>query len=155
MAKDASTIIIEDAQLIFRNFEGKEGQFNAKGDRNFCVVLDDPETINNLVRDGWNVRTYGDTEEGDEPIQYLPVRVSYKYKPPHVVMITSKARTTLTDDSIEVLDFADLDKVDLVCNAYDWSMPDGKTGRKAYLKTMFATIAEDELERKYAQTEQD
>jgi hypothetical protein len=150
---EADTFMIEDAEILFRNFEGREEMFNIKGQRNFAVILPQ-ELANQLIEDGWNVRELEAREEGDEPKPYLSVAVSYKYKPPHVVMITSNARTRLNEDSIETLDFADLAKVDLVCNAYDWTMPStGKSGRKAYLKTMFATIAEDELQRKYAATE--
>ena len=32
-------IAIENAELRFKNFSGKEGRFNAKGNRNFCVLL--------------------------------------------------------------------------------------------------------------------
>ena len=55
MANDAKTFMIEDCQLIFRNFEGKEGQYNRKGDRNFAVIL--PQDVaHQMLKDGWNVR---------------------------------------------------------------------------------------------------
>ena len=41
-------LLVEDAKIAFRNFSGKEGQFNAKGDRNFCLLLTD-ELAEDLV----------------------------------------------------------------------------------------------------------
>ena len=44
-------LVIRDAKLFFRNFEGREQQFNAKGDRNFGVFID-PEVAEQLKTDG-------------------------------------------------------------------------------------------------------
>ena len=35
-----SNISVENARILFRNFAGKESKFNAKGKRNFCLILD-------------------------------------------------------------------------------------------------------------------
>lgn len=43
MAK--SKIVMENARLIFRNFEGREEQYNRKGDRNFGLVIEDAEVV--------------------------------------------------------------------------------------------------------------
>ena len=147
-----ATVMIENAELIFRNFSGKEGRFNREGQKTFCVFIDNPDMIEQLVTDGWNIKYTNIREEGDEPRAYLPVEVKYENKPPNVVMITSSGRTHLDNDSIEILDWSEFKTVDLIVNPYDWTMPDGGRGRKAYLKSMFVTIDEDELERKYATT---
>jgi hypothetical protein len=145
---DDKTVLIEDARLIFLNFAGKETQYNRAGSRNFCVVLP-KEDAEQLALDGWNVRMLAVKEEGDEEVYYLPVEVSFKNRPPRVVMLTSRARTNLDEDGVEVLDYADIEKADLIVNPYEWSA-NGKHGIKAYLKSLFVTIAEDALERKYA-----
>jgi hypothetical protein len=147
MADNRQTVTIEDAQLIFKNFAGKEGQFNAAGNREFSVLLD-PETATRMERDGWNIKYLKPREEGDEPVPYLPVSVSFKVRPPRIVMMSSTARTQLDEDSCEVLDWADIEKSDLIVTPYEWSV-NGKTGIKAYLKSLFVMIAEDDLERKY------
>ena len=148
MADEVQTFMVEDARLIFRNFSGKEGQYNRAGDRNFCVILD-PDTAEKMAADGWNIRTLEAREEGDADTPYIQVAVNFKNRPPRVVMITSTARTNLDEDSVEVLDWADIRVADLIARAYTWEV-NGKTGIKAYLQSLFVTIEEDELERKYA-----
>lgn len=144
-----NTIVMENVRIIFRNFAGKEGQFNREGDRNFAVVLEHPEVVKALEDDGWNVKYLKAREEGDEEQPYLPVSVNFKGRPPRCVMITSRGRTELREEDVELLDWADIRNVDLIVRPYEWAVS-GKTGIKAYLKSIFVTIEEDELERKYA-----
>lgn len=154
--KNIGTVTIEDARIIFRNFAGKEGQYNREGDRNFGVVLP-PDVAKQMAEDGWNVKYLRAREEGEEDTPWVQVSVSYKGRPPRVVMIThrgtQKQRVTLTEDLVELLDYADLSTVDLILNPYQWAVS-GKTGVKAYLKSIFATVQQDELERKYADIEE-
>lgn len=146
---EANTFMIENAQIIFRNFEGKEGQYNRSGDRNFAVIIPDEKTAQKMLKDNWNVRYLKAREEGEEDTPYIQVAVSYKNRPPRIVMMTSKARTNITEDNVEVLDWADIKSSDLICRAYEWDV-NGKTGVKAYLQSLFVTIEEDYLEQKYA-----
>lgn len=149
--EEAPTFMIEDAQIIFRNFEGREGPMNNKGNRNFAAILDE-ETAKIMSKDGWNVKYTNPQEEGDEPVPFIPIAVSFKYYPPRVTLIAHNVRTPLFEDTVEILDGVDITKVDLICRGYSWEV-NGKTGLKAYVKTMFVTINEDELERKYALNE--
>lgn len=142
------TFMIEEAKIIFRNFAGKEGMYNKEGDRNFSVLLDE-ETAARMAEDGWNVKQTKEREDGEGGDWYIPVSLGYKNSPPKVVLITSSARSNLGESSVEVLDYADIQTADLICNAYEWTV-NGKSGIKAYLKSLFVTINEDELERKYA-----
>lgn len=147
MSDDAKTFMVEDAEIVFRNFEGREGQYNRAGDKNFVCILD-PKVAEQMLADGWNVKFPEPREEGDDPRPQIQVSVNFDRKPPKVFLITETSRTQLTDSSVEVLDWADIRKVDLIARGYDWDV-NGKQGTKAYLKTMFVTIEEDELERKY------
>lgn len=141
---------IENAHLMFRNFAGRERDFNAEGDRNFCIRLD-RKLAEDLRADGWNVKERPPREEGDEPFFYITVKVNYKTgRPPRIVMITSRGRTDLGQDEIDLLDYAELKMVDVVLNPYRWEI-NGNKGTTAYLKSLFATIHEDELDLKYAQ----
>jgi hypothetical protein len=141
-------IVLEDCRLIFRNFSGKETKFKPAGTRAFNVILDE-DTAQAMLADGWNVKYLEPREEGDEPIPRIEVEVSYRNRPPRVVMLTSHGRTALDEDTVEMLDYAEIEQCDIVLNPYSWEVG-GKSGIKAYLKTAFITIREDELERKYA-----
>jgi hypothetical protein len=148
MSDQSKTFMVEDARIIFRNFSGKEGQYNREGDRNFAVVLD-PDTAAAMLADGWNVRQLDPREEGDDPTPYVSVSVNFNNRPPRVVLLTSTTRTQLDEASVEILDWADIKNVDLIARGYEWSV-NGKSGVKAYLQSLFVTIEEDALERKYA-----
>lgn len=148
MSEQAKTFMVEDARIIFRNFSGKEGQYNREGDRNFAVVLD-PDTAAAMLVDGWNVRQLDPREEGDDPTPYVSVSVNFNNRPPRVVLLTSTTRTQLDEASVEILDWADIKNVDLIARGYEWSV-NGKSGVKAYLQSLFVTIEEDALERKYS-----
>lgn len=140
--------MIENATIIFRNFSGKEGQYNREGDRNFAVIIPEPDA-QNLAADGWNVRYLEPREEGDSPTPYVSVSVNFNNRPPRVVLLTSTTRTQLDENSVEVLDWSDIKVADLIARGYEWNV-NGKSGIKAYLQSLFVTIEEDALERKYA-----
>lgn len=147
MAND-QTIQLDNVRIAFRNFAGKEGQYNREGDRNFSIVLDD-DTAERLKADGWNVKSKEPREDGDGWFHHLPVSVSYKGRiPPRIVMLTSKNRTVLDEDMCELIDWAEIESVDVIVRPYDWAVS-GKTGRKAYLKTIYVTIVEDPLDMRY------
>ena len=143
----AENITVENARIIFRNFSGEEGKFNAKGDRNFCVLIDAGDA-DALVREGWNIKWLRPRDDDDEPQAYLPVKVNFNNIPPKVILITGRGKTKLDEDTIGSLDWAELENVDLIIRPYDWNV-NGKSGRKAYLKAGYFTIAEDEFESKY------
>lgn len=140
--------LLENVRIIFRNFAGEEKTFNPKGRRNFSVVLDEV-TAKKMETDGWNVKRKPPREEGDDELIHLPVTVHFGKRPPRLIMITSRGRTVLDEDTVDLLDWAEFEMVDIIIRPYDWDVS-GKQGRKAYLKTIYATIKEDELELKYA-----
>lgn len=148
MAPNDNTVTMEGVRIVFRNFSGKEGMYNREGDRNFSVLLDD-EIAEKMEADGWNIKRLKPREEGDEPQPYLQVSVNFRGRPPRIVMITSRGRTILGEDEVALLDWADISNVDLIVRPYEWAV-NSKTGIKAYLQSIYVTIEEDDLERKYA-----
>lgn len=142
-----NNIVIENARLVFRNFGGAAGKFNPEGRRNFCVILDQ-KMGEKLAKDGWNIRYLQPKEEGDEATPYLQVAVSYTNQPPKVILISGKGKTLLDEGSVGLLDWAEIGQVDLIINPYNWNAQ-GNSGVKAYLKSLYVTIIEDEFEAKY------
>lgn len=142
-----NNIVIENARIGFRNFSGKEGRFNPAGRRNFCVFLE-KDIAEAMIQDGWNVRYLHPREEGDDEQAYLQVAVAYNNFAPKIIIVTSRGKSQLDEESIDILDWAEIDNVDLILRPYNWEVS-GKTGVKAYLKTMYVTLVEDEFEKKY------
>jgi hypothetical protein len=154
---------MEGVRIIFRNFKGAEGPYNRPGVRNFGVVIP-PDTAERMASDGWNIKFLKPNEEEQEQgldhgPPWLPVEASWdKGKPPKIVLITSRGKTVLDEEVVDQLDHAEiamdeetgLPKCDLIVNPYFWTNPQGEHGVKAYLKSMFVTIDEDDLEKKYA-----
>lgn len=145
---EVKEVLMEDVQIIFRNFEGKEGMYNRAGDRNFGILLDE-KTALDMLDDGWNIKYLKPRdEEDDEDRPWLPVSVSFKNRPPNIYLLAGGNRTRLDEDTCALLDVVDIKMVDLLINPYTWEV-NGKGGIKAYLKSIFVTINEDPLEKKY------
>lgn len=140
-------IVVENARIGFRNFSGKKGEYNPQGRRNFCLFFDS-ELGETLKEDGWNIKWLQPKDEYDEEVPYLQVEVSYDNFPPRVVLVTSGGKTLLDEETISMLDWAEIENVDIIVRPYNWEVS-GKTGVKAYVKSMYITVVEDEFAHKY------
>lgn len=144
-------LTLENARIFFKDFSA-EGRF-ANGKRTFCVEIPE-DLVEQLQRDGWNLKSLESRQDPDAVTWFIKVEASYRARPPRVICIPSitKNRTYLTEATIASLDYAEILNVDLTINPYPWEV-NGKSGVKAYLGTMYATIQEDPLDAKYTEEE--
>lgn len=140
---------IDDARIIFKNFEGRGDKFNREGDRNFSLLIEDPNTAEALQREGWNVKIKEGRDEDDGPFMRLPVKVKFTDYGPNVYLISGGRRVELDEESIGCLDNIEIETVDMDLRPYDWDV-NGRTGRTAYLQSMQVVQRIDRFAARYA-----
>jgi len=145
-------VTLKGVQIIYRNFEGREDDFNQAGNRYFHVLLD-PFTADILEREGYNIKRKPAIEEGGDEWIHMKVKVNFKGRPPTVALISKRkgTRNTLNEETVELADHADFESIDLTISPYDWKLKSGKTGRTAYLNAFYGILYESELDALYAQ----
>jgi len=126
---------IEDARIIYRNFEGLASKFNREGDRNFAVIIPNDDICNELVEAGWNVKIRPPRDEDDSPFMFLPVKIKFNSRGPAAYVRSGDNVTKLTEETIGMLDEIDIQSVDMDLRPYDWDV-NGKQGRTAYLQAI-------------------
>lgn len=141
---------IDDARIIFKNFEGRGDKFNREGDRNFSLLIEDENTANALIKEGWNVKIKPGREEGDDPFMRLPVKVKFTDYGPNVYLVTGNRRNELDEESIGCLDNIEIESVDMDIRPYDWEV-NGRTGRTAYLQSMEVVQRIDRFAARYSE----
>lgn len=150
--KITENIRIEGARLIFKNFQGKRTDFNDEGNRNFGVLLDD-DLADRLRDDGWRVKYLRPREDDSEQYKqpWLPVRVKFNPYPPIAVLINSRGKKRLDEETIDQLDWSIIKNCDLIIRPYNYPAIKGRpAGVSAYLKAIYVSIFEDEFAEKYA-----
>ena len=155
-------LIIENAAITNRNFEGREEKpYNPKGVRNFTVILDN-QTAHVLLNDNWNVKfPKGKDPDDPETSGFLPISVSYSNPRyiPKIIQVTYDAngkpkKTPLNESTIVNIDSAEIQDINLVIHPRIWEV-NGASGVKAFLKTMYFTLVKDPFEDKYGSFEPD
>lgn len=141
---------IEDARIIYRNFEGVASKFNREGDRNFAVIVPNDEIKDILVEAGWNVKIKPPRDEDDTPFMFIPVKVKFNNRGPAAYLRSGETVTRLNEETIGILDEIDIQSVSMDLRPYDWNV-NGKTGRTAYLQAIDVIQNIDRFGDMYAQ----
>lgn len=153
MERITKNVRIEGATLIRKNFRGKASDFNEEGNRNFGVLLDD-DLAEQLSADGWNVKHLRPLADDPESVghAWMPVKVRYGKIPPDIVMITSRGKIPMDEETVGQLDWTKFSNVDLIIRPYNYPARPGRpAGVSAYLKALYVTVDEnDDLAYKYA-----
>ena len=141
-------LTIENARITYRNFSGAAKTYNAKGLRNFHVILD-PDQAKQLEQDGWNIKWPKPREDGEERNPTLKVKVRFDNYPPVIFMRTRRGRTELDEETVGLLDTAEIENVDLRITASYSEQTSGWKGFTAYLSQLFVTISDRDLMAKH------
>lgn len=159
--KGKEFLVIRDAQLLsrpYRNFEGKTSDYNPTGQREFGVVIEDPELAQQMAEALWNVKTItnrdgraymGGIKCDGEDLHWFKVKVKYKDKhgerltPPNIKIRTENNEQAFGEDDIKDLDGADLMDVRLKINI-DHQVINGKPMTIGYLSAMKAMMVDDD-----------
>lgn len=139
---------IDEARIVYRNFRGEGSKFNREGDRNFAVVIPNQEIADELIEAGWNVKIKPPRDEDDTPFMYLPVKIKFSERGPHIYLVTGRTQNKLDEDSVSIIDDIDIVSVDMDIRPYDWEV-NGKSGRTAYLQSMRVTQDTDRFAAAY------
>jgi hypothetical protein len=146
---------IDDARILWPNFEGRGDRFNKQGDRNFHLVIPDQEIANALMSDtnqygdSWNVKIKT-RDNGEAPFMHMMVKVKFNGRGPNIYLVpcskeeylarkaegTAPTPVPLNEDTVKCLDEIDILSVDMDIRPYDGDMPNGQTFRSAYLSAM-------------------
>lgn len=153
---------IEEAELedisvkwAFSHFDGKADTYNDEGDHNFTINLDEKQA-QEMLRDGWNVKTRAGYEEGDPDEYHLEVKISFRYDDPLIFLVKDngvskrKVRAQITD--LKDIRRSTTEKIDVILKPHrsrKWQLPDGRDGCTAYVKEMYAVIKESRFSAKY------
>ena len=141
---------IDDARIIYRNFEGRGDQYNREGDRNFAVIIPDRDICDQLLDAGWNVRIKPSRheDEHDQDFMYLPVKVKFTDRGPACYLVSGTQEVKLDEESISIIDDLDILSVNMDIRPYDWEI-NGKSGRTAYLQSIEVIQKIDRFAAKY------
>ena len=132
---------VDDARILWPNFEGRGDRFNKQGDRHFTLIIPDQEIATALMNDkskygdGWNVKIKK-RDEGEAPFMNMKVKVSFNGRGPNIYLVSGNKQVALNEDTVKCLDYIDIVSCDMDIRPYDGEMPNGQTFRTAYLSAM-------------------
>ena len=148
---------IDDARIIWPNFEGREGRYNRAGEREFTLVItggevcergsdsyrvvDAQEMAEILMNDvnkygvGWNVKIKPPREDGDVFI-HMKVKVKFNDRGPTIRLETGNNVNYLDAESVKCLDYIDIVCSDMDIRPYDDLVNEDKPFRAAYLQSL-------------------
>lgn len=150
MNNKLNRLTVKGARIMCKNFSGKEKKdgnriVNKEGERNFLLCIDPDEyDIEELMRDNWNVKTFG---ERKTPV--IPVKVRFDIKAPKICTVIDGDRNFIDEDNVKDIDWMEIDHVDVTITQSYWEV-NGRSGYASYLKTMYLYPIIDELDAEYA-----
>ena len=144
-------VTIENAKLVIKNFSGKPDKYTPEGKRSFGVVIS-PELAQQFEEEGLPVKYFAPRHEEDEPLPWIKVKINMnRDNPPKIFSIRGERgedKTELTESTMSVLDYTDIDYAHMQLSIYEWEYGN-KTGKAFYLQNLAAYLDEDDFLSKY------
>lgn len=144
-----ATLHLPEAQIKFKNFEGREYKFNPLGSRRFTIFFDYSELDSIMLRD-WPIKYSVERTDRDLPIYaYIPVKVRFdeinEQDLTPKVFLTLKGEKSietreLDEDTIKILDWAPFTYCDVTIHSQPWDFGTGKSGVMALLDELHVII---------------
>jgi uncharacterized protein (DUF736 family) len=143
-AREIPNLNIQSAKIVKRNFAGAAEDYNREGNRYFTIRIDDPNLAESLIADGWKLREGRKRNEDDDPRWFMDVKVAFnEYFPTKICTYLGKIKRELNESNVASLDSARIINADMTIRARYWEV-NGKSGYKAYLKVLHATLEDDD-----------
>jgi len=135
--------------ILWPNFEGRAGDYNNPGERNFCLRLTEEE-YHQLLDAGYTspkekVRM---TEDGEEYVnRYIPIKVNFNsQRPPQIHQVTRRGLVKLDEDSCALIDRNNIKKASIAFTPYYRKVSNTQT---AYLQEMLVEFEEESFADEY------
>lgn len=155
----AQAFTVEEARIGFKNFAGEVGPYNKDGKKDFALMIDNDELLNDLVEQGYNVKYPKPNPEinpeEDTRSPYLMIKVDRQVSPLVIKVDVNGAelsRQRVPNEETGMLDWLSPKTIDLVVRPYDYSdsgFTNG-TGISAWLNEIVYVVEVSPLEAKYA-----
>lgn len=146
-------VLIDDAKITWTNFAGRKDDYNRNGDREFTVIVDDPDIAEELMARGCNLKIKHPEDRNEPPRMTFKVKVSYRFGAPAVYLDNGRNVVNLTEDTIGTLDRIDIERVDMdIYFGKEWTN-NGTTARTAYLDKIMVTQSVDRFRERFAEEE--
>ena len=154
----AQKIKLPEMHITYKNFGGTRF---AGGKRDFAIILENPEDIQQLINFGFNVKMFNKKNPEDPDSYYLKVKVNFKNDEegkllgPYIYIVNGDhISKPLKASNVELIDKADIDYCDIYITPYR-SVVNGTEFISAYLDTMYVNVRKDEFEEKYKMYQRD
>lgn len=158
MAKYLPNLQLKGAKVLggtFKNFSGTKTKYNAEGNRNFCVRIDDPELATTLSEDGWNIKIRPARDEDEDALYYVKCNLRDNSKvPPDVYSVQERGgrlvRTKVEPENWGIFDTLYIESIDVELTPWKSKDADPDDPYGAYVKTLFVHVPNNDFANMYA-----
>lgn len=168
------TITFKNSKVMYKNFSGTITDQNRNGMRSVDIIIDDPEMVEMLANDGWNIgerrtdvhtgqyirKKEWDDFKGEYSSQfYINLYIGFNGKTPPMIKMKMYndlgeliSSTMLNENTVYMLDQLSIIDLDVKVNSHYYDFG-GKSGYKGYVSMLIARVKEDPFALEFAEEE--